>query len=480
MDKSISQYYYDSDGPKGHKCGYCKSKDTSVSHGMWTYHLTVEDYQDLLDRGWRRSGKYCYKPLMSKTCCPMYTISCHAPKFLISKSQKTVLKRMNKYLVDGIEAKSKGPPTPKDEAEAKSSGASSTDSNAVSGSDTKSAKTFRPGDGADSSKPPCRKAKVLRQERKAKKKEQATSGVSEESEMETTTKRSSSEGNPVEDFLKVGPDGKKPLEAFLILPDAKPGSSHVHNLEVKWVQSSPPSAEFKATLQESHALFKKYQMTIHHEKEDDCKLSSFKRFLCESPLISKKGKEGWPCDYGSYHQHYRIDGKLIAVGVVDVLPKCLSSVYVFYDPAYDFLNLGVYSALREIEMTRQLHLHDPTVFKFYYMGYYIQSCQKMRYKRNYMPSFLLCPESYKFMPIKPCVPKLDANKYSRLNDQETEAENVMDWLGGTLLLIERSIFSYEIFSEHVPGGVNDEIEATVKEYAVLVGPKVASRMLLIL
>jgi arginine-tRNA-protein transferase len=40
-----------------------------------------------------------------------------------------------------------------------------------------------------------------------------------------------------------------------------------------------------------------------------------------------------------------LDGKLIAVGVVDILPKCLSSVYLFYDPDYAFLSLGIYSGL---------------------------------------------------------------------------------------------------------------------------------------
>ena len=28
----------------------------------------------MLDRGWRRSGTYCYKPDMKRTCCPQYTI----------------------------------------------------------------------------------------------------------------------------------------------------------------------------------------------------------------------------------------------------------------------------------------------------------------------------------------------------------------------------------------------------------------------
>lgn len=42
--------------------------------GMWASCLTVQAYQDLIDRGWRRSGKYCYKSTMDKTCCPLYTI----------------------------------------------------------------------------------------------------------------------------------------------------------------------------------------------------------------------------------------------------------------------------------------------------------------------------------------------------------------------------------------------------------------------
>lgn len=65
---------------------------------MWAEILTIEDYQNLIDRGWRRSGKYCYKPLMNITCCPLYTIRCEALNFKLSKSQKKILKKVNKYL----------------------------------------------------------------------------------------------------------------------------------------------------------------------------------------------------------------------------------------------------------------------------------------------------------------------------------------------------------------------------------------------
>ena len=37
-------------------CGYCKGNE-AVSQGMYIDKLTLEDYQDLLDQGWRRSGR---------------------------------------------------------------------------------------------------------------------------------------------------------------------------------------------------------------------------------------------------------------------------------------------------------------------------------------------------------------------------------------------------------------------------------------
>lgn len=50
--------------------------------------------------------------------------------------------------------------------------------------------------------------------------------------------------------------------------------------------------------------------------------------------------------YGSFHQQYWLGQKLIAVGVIDILPHCVSSVYFFYDPDYGHLSLGTYASLR--------------------------------------------------------------------------------------------------------------------------------------
>jgi arginine-tRNA-protein transferase len=49
-----------------------------------------------------------------------------------------------------------------------------------------------------------------------------------------------------------------------------------------------------------------------------------------------------------------LDGRIIAVAVLDLLPRCLSSKYFFYDPDYDHLTLGTYSALRFLQLFKFL------------------------------------------------------------------------------------------------------------------------------
>ena len=66
----------------------------------------------------------------------------------------------------------------------------------------------------------------------------------------------------------------------------------------------------KATYtQEKYDLFKKYQMGIHNESEDDISIRSFKNFLIDGPLLSTPikysndiNKNDLPKTFGQYHQ----------------------------------------------------------------------------------------------------------------------------------------------------------------------------------
>lgn len=49
----------------------------------------------------------------------------------------------------------------------------------------------------------------------------------------------------------------------------------------------------------------------------------------------------------------------------------------------------------------------------------------MQYKGKWLPSHLLCPETYKWFPIETCISKLIANKYARLNDNIDDCDELV-------------------------------------------------------
>lgn len=84
---------------------------------------------------------------------------------------------------------------------------------------------------------------------------------------------------------------------------------------------------------------------------------------------------------GSYHHCYRLDGRLVAMGVLDLLPESVSSVYLMWvflvvgcrrqpgtngEPRYHHdvndWKFGKLSALREIDLAVQ------GGYRYYYMG----------------------------------------------------------------------------------------------------------------
>ncbi|XP_062071017.1 arginyl-tRNA--protein transferase 1 isoform X3 [Lepus europaeus] len=497
----------------GYRCGYCDSEEGKMSCGMWAHSLTARDYQDLIDRGWRRSGKYVYKPVMHQTCCPQYTIRCRPLQFQPSKSHKKVLKKMLKFLAKGEISRGNCEDEPMDstmedavagdfalinkldikcdlktlsddfkqslESEEKKKGKNvkKEDSNELiqsqgieeklgSGEPSCSVRVHtapKPGKGADLSKPPCRKAKEIRKERKRLKLMQqspAGEGVP-------------AQGQPLPLFPpKAKSNQPKSLEELIFetLPE-----NASHKLEVRVVRSSPPSSQFKATFQESYQVYKRYQMVIHKDPPDKPTVSQFTRFLCSSPLEAESAPDGPDCGYGSFHQQYWLDGKIIAVGVIDILPSCVSSVYLYYDPEYSFLSLGVYSALREIAFTRQLH-EKASQLSYYYMGFYIHSCPKMKYKGQYRPSDLLCPETYVWVPIEQCLPSLETTKYCRFNqDPEAVDEGRSKEPDRLQVFHKKAIVPYGVYRRQRK---DPSEEAAVLQYASLVGQACSERMLL--
>ncbi|XP_055919675.1 arginyl-tRNA--protein transferase 1 isoform X2 [Eupeodes corollae] len=528
MEPTIINYY----GKQTSRCGYCKNVECSNSHGMHAYNLAPQDYQDLIDRGWRRSGHYCYKPNNKNTCCPCYAIRCDTNEFKLSKSHKKILKRMTNFLRDGKKNK-----TEESTNTSSSATTSQTSSEQVQNNDPddigrgsireepqapnvairevnmeavvkanpqqtfsipeqkKSSEVLIVGasanssslDGSkksfDESKPPCKKAKQMRKERKEAKMK-AKAAETAEAVVDPITEQQQLKSNKNQNQNR-----EKTLKDFV--NSASPNDCH--KLKVILVTSN------KGVTNEAFNIYRKYQLIIHKDDPARLKKTNLQRFCYKSPIKHTKSPGGPSCGYGSFHQQYWLDDKLIAVGVIDILPLCVSSVYFFYDPDYSFLSLGTYGSLREIEFVQQLVETVPTL-KYYYMGYYIHSCPKMRYKGKLVPSYLLCPETYTWnLLTNEMRQQLDLQKYLRLNN-DPEANDVDDFLETHLdlvmLLIENNtcvtyreyIQSFNIETidtmldmirsrlyKEITGEVDDR--ESILEYGKLVGKTCAHRML---
>ncbi|KIY46622.1 hypothetical protein FISHEDRAFT_46915 [Fistulina hepatica ATCC 64428] len=310
-------------------CGYCSppgqrsfASTNRCSAALDASQLSCQFYECMIDRGWRRSGTYCYRPDLSRSCCPQYVIKLDSLAFKLTKRQRKLLKdRWNRYVLYDKDG-----------------------------------------------------------------------GKSRQVHPETT------------------------------FPDV------VHASEAGFHSTADASHRFEVILepssftQEKFELYCKYQKDIHHE--DEKRPSGFKRFLVDSPLqpnpipYTEPPPPHLPKAYGSYHQLYRLDGQLIAMAVLDILPSCVSSVYFMYDKTWERFSLGKLSAIREISLVREIHDAGVEQVQYLYLGFYIHSCPKMRYKGDYFPSYLADPETYEWVPLEKCVPMLDQHRYASFSHPE--------------------------------------------------------------
>ena len=91
-------------------CGYCKGTkgdQGACKWGITSHKMSVQDYQKLMDRGWRRCGGYYYKYDFEQSCCQPYTIRLDTTEYQISHSQRKVMKKFNKYLLGEIDTEGK-------------------------------------------------------------------------------------------------------------------------------------------------------------------------------------------------------------------------------------------------------------------------------------------------------------------------------------------------------------------------------------
>lgn len=473
-------------GKRRSSCGYCRSpRHNSISHGMVAYSLTVYDYQALLDRGWRRSGSFLYKPEMEKTCCPSYTIRLKASDFVPSKEQLRVSRRMQRFLDGTLDVKrvdAMEEPNTSNNSESlvhnNPSCSMSEESPSVSNKEVDevekslhylsdqidNAVHMFTENGEFPSGIQLPKASV-RMVSQGKKKVLANGSedllyssniafqVAASINRAKSRDKNGNDSKPSRDSDKENGFSPKIIAEKLVASldstvnisglSIRACNGHV-NFYTSSKQVSQNGTVQKAAIPkksatnrniggnrkleirlnrssfdpEEYALYRKYQRKVHNDKPENYTESSYRRFLVDTPLIyvSHTGDNTVPpCGFGSFHQQYLVDGKLVAVGVIDILPNCLSSKYLFWDPDFAFLSLGKYSALQEIGWVKDNQAYCPSL-QHYYLGYYIHSCNKMRYKAAYRPSELLCPLRYQWVSFDIARPLLDRKRYVVLSD----------------------------------------------------------------
>ena len=94
----------------------------------------------------------------------------------------------------------------------------------------------------------------------------------------------------------------------------------------------------------------------------------------------------WDC---TQFVEFRVDTKLIGCAIIDVLPDAISAIYTYFDPNEERRGLGKFAVLYQIAMAKELALSHV------YLGYWIEDCKKMSYKRQYQPIELLQENTWK-------------------------------------------------------------------------------------
>jgi arginine-tRNA-protein transferase len=119
---------------------------------------------------------------------------------------------------------------------------------------------------------------------------------------------------------------------------------------------------------ESHyRLYRRYQAARHAGggmDQDD--REQFRGFLLQSRVDSVLAE-------------FSLEGEVVMVALIDKLIDGLSAVYTFFDPALDKRSLGTFGVLTQINLAREIGL------PYVYLGYWIEACGKMAYKRSYQP-----------------------------------------------------------------------------------------------
>ncbi|OAA67212.1 arginine-tRNA-protein transferase 1 [Niveomyces insectorum RCEF 264] len=344
--------------------------------------LSPEFYKTLLDRCWRRSGTLLYRPNQRNSCCPHYTIRLDSAGFHATRDQRQAINRFNRFVIGDAYANEAARLHPRSREEAKRR-------------DTTFDLVERVHEAECGNLPPLWPPQPHHGKKHAKK---HAGGAA--------TPPPQPQPPPPRPSTTSAPEGSE-----------EKGAEPAHRFEV--------TLEPDTFTEEKFLLFENYQRLVHKEPPSKITRQGFESFLCGSPLRRETvvDADGHQTKLGSFHQCYRLDGRLVAIGVLDLLPQCVSAVYFLYHESIHQHSPGKLGALREIALARE------GGYRWWYSGFYIHSCPKMRYKIDFSPQYVLDPETYAWdaldrdtLGIFDRKPYVSLSKERRLAAQDTLGE----------------------------------------------------------
>ena len=459
---SIVEYFPDD---QSSDCGYCKQRrrkreqqkredmnetesSLSFSHGFIAHAMSAEAYERAINFGFRRSGRWVYKPTKDKSCCVLCTIRLPVREFEETKGQRYARRKFERFLVNDEEERGnddvfdelavKEEDDEEDDNEksllkaaiveavgnAYPSIVRDDDWNQKLSFEIKEVKNNKMKNSSDN----CAvymTSVCFALASKMKDDIERVANLVHANIRKIENWRCEVSNRGFINFHSLVPERRivierkkeKKMKASVAKTVREKAMVKKEKKRKKVFRVEVLASEFR---QEDYELWKRYQAVVHKDKPSKLKVSSYTNFLCDTPLVSNKNNNN---DQGSKHFRYFIDDELVAVGVCDILPTCLSSVYFFSDPDLQKLELGKFSALYEIDWVKQKHETNEN-FKYYYMGYYIHDCVKMKYKGEYKPSELRCPTTGKWVLLddKKTLERLNAHSFKLYHNEEEEEE----------------------------------------------------------
>jgi arginyl-tRNA--protein-N-Asp/Glu arginylyltransferase len=175
--------------------------------------------------------------------------------------------------------------------------------------------------------------------------------------------------------------GYRRLGYVFYLPRCPGGCQECQPLRVCLPQFAPSRSQ-RRVLRRVGPHYEVRQMPPHFDEAHFALYQTHARWVAEDNTIcSADGYRSAFVDSAitTHLFEFRIDRQLVGVSILDEGREAVSSAYAFWDPAHARSSPGTFSALWEIEWARQRGK------SYYYLGYWVRDCRRMRYKSRFRP-----------------------------------------------------------------------------------------------